>query len=153
MVPLLAQATRVPSCPARIQRLGAQIVIFSLLAQLLRLPRQARHVRDAQFWRRNAVAIATRASAHEAFSRARMDGLETDVAFLALRVVGALLGRDRDGLLVFFVGVILLRVAAAVYSFTDLLVAAAPMVMLASGVAVLPPKKLAIKTLSTSTYI
>ena len=37
---------------------------------------------------------------------------------------------------VFFVGVVLLSVAAAVYSFTDLLVAAAPMVMLASGVAI-----------------
>ena len=49
--------------------------------------------------------------------RARLDGL-------------------RDGLLVFFVGVILFCVAAAVNSFTDLLVAAAPVVMLASGVTV-----------------
>ena len=39
-------------------------------------------------------------------------------------------------LLVFFVGVVLLRVAAAVYFLTHLLVAAAPVVMLASGVAV-----------------
>ena len=46
------------------------------------------------------------------------------------------LDRDRDGLLVFFVGVILLRVAAAVYFLTHLLVAAAPVVMLASFVAV-----------------
>ena len=44
--------------------------------------------------------------------------------------------RDRDGLLVFFVGVILLRVAAAVYFLAHLLVAAAPVVMLASFVAV-----------------
>ena len=36
--------------------------------------------------------------------------------------------RDRDGLLVFFVGVVLLRVAAAVDTFTNLLVAAAPVV-------------------------
>ena len=36
----------------------------------------------------------------------------------------ARLDRDRDGLLVFFVGVILFRVAAAVYFLADLLVAA-----------------------------
>ena len=44
--------------------------------------------------------------------------------------------RDRDGLLVFFVGVILLCVAAAVYLLTHLLVAAAPVVMLASGITI-----------------
>ena len=55
---------------------------------------------------------------------------------MALRVLGAFLDRDRDGLLVFFVGVKLLRVAAAVYFLTHLLVAAAPVVMLASFVAV-----------------
>ena len=49
--------------------------------------------------------------------RARLDGL-------------------RDGLLVFFVGVVVLRVAAAVYSLTDLLVAPAPVVMLASGITI-----------------
>ena len=43
----------------------------------------------------------------------------------------ARLDRDRDGLLVFFVGVILFRVAAAVYFLADLLVAAAPVVVLA----------------------
>jgi hypothetical protein len=48
----------------------------------------------------------------------------------------ARLDRDRDGLLVFFVGVVLLCVAAAVYLLTDLLVAAAPVVMLASLIAV-----------------
>ena len=69
----------------------------------------------------------------------RMHGLETDVAFLPLRVVRALLDRDRDGLLVFFVGVILLSVAAAVYLLTDLLVAAAPVVMLASGITIAGP--------------
>ena len=55
---------------------------------------------------------------------------------MALRVRRARLDRDRDGLLVFFVGVVLLRVAAAVYFLTNLLVAAAPVVMLASGVTV-----------------
>ena len=48
----------------------------------------------------------------------------------------ACLDRDRDRLLVFFVGVKLFRVAAAVYFLTHLLVAAAPVVMLASFVAV-----------------
>jgi hypothetical protein len=65
-----------------------------------------------------------------------MHGLETDVAFLPLRIVFARLDRDRDGLLVFFVGVVLFRVAAAVYFLTHLLVAAAPVVMLASGITV-----------------
>ena len=46
------------------------------------------------------------------------------------------LDRDRDGLLVFFVGVVLLRVAAAVYLLTDLLVAAAPVVVLACRIAI-----------------
>ena len=62
-----------------------------------------------------------------------MEGLGADVARLALRVVGARLDRDRDGLFVFFVGVVLFRVAGAVYSLADLLVAAAPVVLLASG--------------------
>jgi hypothetical protein len=70
-----------------------------------------------------------------------------------LRVAAASPNRDRDGLLVFFVGVVLFCVAAAVYLLADLLVAAAPVVMLASGVAIasvsLPPKKLAIKTLNS----
>ena len=65
-----------------------------------------------------------------------MHGLETDVARLALRVVRARLDRDRDGLLVFFVCIILFCVAAAVYLLADLLVAAAPVVMLASGIAI-----------------
>ena len=52
------------------------------------------------------------------------------------RIVGARLDRDRDGLLVFFVGVILLRVATAVYFLAHLLVAAAPVVMLASGITI-----------------
>ena len=57
----------------------------------------------------------------------------------SISVLGARLDRDRDGLLVFFVGVVLLRVAAAVNPFTNLLVAATPVVMLASGIAVAGP--------------
>ena len=56
-----------------------------------------------------------------------------------VHVLGTRLDRDRDGLLVFFVGVILFCVAAAVYSFTDLLVAAAPVVALARRVTVAGP--------------
>ena len=52
------------------------------------------------------------------------------------RLLGARLDRDRGGLLIFFVGVVLFRVAAAVNSRADLLVSAAPVVMLASGIAV-----------------
>ena len=52
------------------------------------------------------------------------------------RVIGARLDRLRDGLFVSFVGVVLFRVAAAVYLLTHLLVAAAPVVMLASLIAV-----------------
>ena len=48
----------------------------------------------------------------------------------------ARLDRDRDGFFVFLVGVILFRVAAAVYFLTDLLVAAAPVVHLASFVTI-----------------
>ena len=53
------------------------------------------------------------------------------LACLALHVLGARLDGLRDGLFVFFVGVVLLSVAAAVDPFTNLLVAAAPVVMLA----------------------
>ena len=60
----------------------------------------------------------------------------TNVARLPLGVGRARLDRDRDGLLVFFVGVIFFRAAAAVDSFTNLLVAAAPVVMLASVIAI-----------------
>jgi len=54
-------------------------------------------------------------------------------------VVRARLDGDRDGLLVFFVCIILLCVAAAVNPFTNLLVAASPVVMLASGVTIARP--------------
>jgi hypothetical protein len=65
-----------------------------------------------------------------------MHGLKADVAFLALRVVRARLDRDLHGLLIFLVGVILFRVAAAVYFLADLLVTAAPVVVLAPRIAV-----------------
>ena len=48
----------------------------------------------------------------------------------------ARLYRDRDDLLVFFVGEVRFGAAAAEYFLADLLVAAAPVVMLASGVTV-----------------
>ena len=51
-------------------------------------------------------------------------------------VLVARLDRVRDGLLVFFVRVILLRVTAAVYFLTHLLVAAAPVVHLASFITI-----------------
>ena len=62
--------------------------------------------------------------------------MRADEARLALRILGARLDRDSDGLLVFFVCIILFRVAASVYFFTHLLVAAAPVVQLASLVTV-----------------
>jgi hypothetical protein len=55
---------------------------------------------------------------------------------VVLRVVRARLDSDRAGLLVFVVGVVLFRVAAAVNLLTDLLVPAAPVVVLACGIAV-----------------
>ena len=97
--------------------------------QNLGLLRQARHVRKAR-------RPAARTPAHETLLRLPMEGLGADEARLTFRVVRARLDRDRDGLLVFFVCIILFCVAAAVYFLTHLLVAAAPVVMLASGVAV-----------------
>ena len=79
---------------------------------------------------------AARATAYQALLCFPVEGLRADAARLPLHVVRARLDRDRDGLLVFFVGVVLLRVAAAVYSLADLLVAAAPVVMLASGITI-----------------
>ena len=49
---------------------------------------------------------------------------------------GCFVDRDRDGLFVFFVGVVLFRVAAAVYFLAHLLMAAAPVVVLARRVTV-----------------
>ena len=118
-----------PPCKPLVLHLSVQIILLGLREQNLRLLRQTRHVRKAR-------RPAARAHAHEALLRLPVEGLRADVARLALRVLGARLDRDRDGLLVFFVGVVLLSVAAAMYFLTDLLVAAAPVVMLASFVAV-----------------
>jgi hypothetical protein len=65
-----------------------------------------------------------------------MHGLEADVARLTVRVVRARLDHLRDGLLISIAGVVLFRVATAVYFLADLLVAAAPVVVLARGIAV-----------------
>ena len=94
---------------------------------------QAHHWKTKEGLVREARRPAARAPAHEALLCFPVEGLRADVARLALRVLGAFRDRDRDGLLVFFVGVVLFRVAAAVYFLTHLLVAAAPVVMLASG--------------------
>ena len=104
---MLAQTARVPPIPPRHKPIVVPIVLQGLLDRNLRLPRQARHVRDAQFWRRNALTIATRATTHEAFSRVRMHGLETDVAFLAFvssaaRLDGLLSGKPTTTHSIFF---------------------------------------------------
>jgi hypothetical protein len=79
---------------------------------------------------------AARAPAHEALLRFPVHGLGADVARLNFGVVRAFLDRDRNRLLTCLVGVILFRVAAAVNSLTDLLVPAAPVVVLASRITV-----------------
>ena len=79
---------------------------------------------------------AARTPAHEALFRLPMEGLGANEARLALRVLGARLDGLRESLLKFFVGVVVLRVAAAVDPFTNLLVAAAPVVMLASCITI-----------------
>jgi hypothetical protein len=61
---------------------------------------------------------------------------DSNIARLVLRVGRARLDRDRDGLLVFFVGVVLFRFAAAANFLADLLVAAAPVVSLAGQFAI-----------------
>ena len=96
-------------------------------------------MRDAQFWRGYTLTISTSAPAHEAFSRARMHGLEANVAFLPFVSSAARLDGLRDGLLVFFVCIVSFCVAGAVYFLADLLVAAAPVVMLASRVTIAGP--------------
>jgi len=105
------------------------MILFTLRHQNLRLLHQTRHVRDAR-------RPAARAPTHETLLRFPVDGLRANVARLALRVVRARLDRDRDCPLVFVVGMVLFRVTAAVYFLTDLLVPAAPVVVLASRIAV-----------------
>jgi len=53
-----------------------------------------------------------------------MQGLRADVARLALRVVGAFLDRDRDGLRVLLICVVLLGAASFLYQFAELVVPA-----------------------------
>ena len=59
-----------------------------------------------------------------------------ETKYRSFNVLRARLDGLRDGLFIFFVGVVLFCVAAAVYFLAHLLVAAAPVVMLASFVAV-----------------
>ena len=101
MVPLLAQAARVPPLPPLIKRLRAQIVLLGLRDQNLRLLRQTRHVREAR-------RPAARAPAHEALLRLPVEGLRADVARLALRVLRAFLDRDRYCLRVLLICIVLL---------------------------------------------
>jgi len=120
-----------------IPRLSSELVLIGLLDQLLRLPRQASHVRHAQFWRRNAVAISTRASAHKAFSRARMHGLEADVAFLPFVSSAARFDRDRDGLRVLGIRIKMFGATVSLYFLAELVVAALlPVFLLARRAAV-----------------
>ena len=129
MVLLFAQAAPCPPLPPLHCCLASQIILLGLSVQNLRLLRQARDVRKA---RRPTACAHT----HEALLRVAMDGLRADVARLALRVVGALLARKREGLLVFFVGVVLLGAAALFYPFAQIFVPAVPMLLLASRPAV-----------------
>ena len=72
----------------------------------------------------DAFTIATREAAHEPFSRARMHGLETDVARLALRVRRTFLYRYRNRPLAFLVRIILLGVTACFDLLSALVMAA-----------------------------
>ena len=119
----LTEAARVP----RLKSARDIVIINSPRDRNLRLPREARHVREAR-------RPATRAHAHEALGFVAL--LHADVARLALGVLGALFDRDRDGLLVFFVRVVLFRVAAAVNFYADRLMTAAPVVALTGRVAI-----------------
>ena len=127
---LLAQAARGPPLPPLILHLVVQIVLKRLRDQNLRLLRQARHMSEAR-------RPAARAPAHEALLRFPVEGLRADEARLAFRVLGAFLDRDRDGLLIFFVGVVLLGTAALFYFLAELVVPAFfPVLHLAFGATV-----------------
>ena len=66
-----------------------------------------------------------------------MQGLGADEARLALRVLGARLGRDRDGLRILLICVVLLSAACFFYFFAELVVATLfPVLHLALGAAV-----------------
>ena len=105
-----------PPVPPFIKRIVAQIIFLGLRDQNLRLLRQARHVRKAR-------RPAARTPAYEALLCLPMDGLRADVASPALRVRRTFLYRDRDELLVLFVGIELFRAAATLNLLTKGLVA------------------------------
>jgi len=117
VVILLAQTAHVPPIEPLSQHLVIQIVLLDLRDQNLRLLRQTRHVREAR-------RSATRTHAHEALLRLPVEGLRADVARLALGVLGAFLGRDRDGLRIPLVSVVLFGAACFFYFFAELVVPA-----------------------------
>ena len=127
VVVLLAEAARVPPPPPRFLYLVAQIVLLCLCKQNLGLLCQTRHVREPR-------RPAARTSTHEALLRFPMDGLRADVARLALRVGRARLDRDRDGLLVVQIRMILIVSARLFYRLAELVVPALfPVLHLAFG--------------------
>ena len=128
VIVLLAQAARVPPSPP-LSQLVDQIVLHRFRKQNLCLLRQTRDVRKTR-------RPAARTPAHESLLRFPVDRFRADVARLTFRVVRARLDRDLHGRLMCFVGVVLFRVTAAVDSLADLLVPAAPVVVLAGGIAV-----------------
>jgi len=67
---------------------------------------------------------AARAPAHEALLRFPVEGLRADEARLALRVLGAFIDRDRDGLRVSLIGIILLGAACFFYFLAELVMTA-----------------------------
>jgi hypothetical protein len=117
MVLLFAQAAFAPPQPPLIDHIDAQIIVFGLVQQNLRLLRQARHVRESR-------RPAARAHTHETLLRFPMQGLRADVARLALGVVRARLRRDRYRLRVLLICVVLLGAASFFYLFAELVVPA-----------------------------
>ena len=84
--------------------------------QNLRLLRQTRNMREAR-------RPAARTHTYEALLRLPVEGLRADVARLALRVLGARLRRDRHGLRVLFICVVLLGTTSLFYWFAERVVA------------------------------
>ena len=86
---------------------------------------------------REARRPTARTHAYEALLRFPVQRLRADVARLPLGVLGAFLDRDRDGLRVSRIGIILFGTACLFYCFTELVVAALfPVLHLAFGPAV-----------------
>ena len=130
MVLLFTQTAREPPREPLIPRLDPQIVLLRFRDQNLCLLRQARHVCEA----RRSTA---RTHAHEAFLRFPVQSLRADVARLALRVFSAHLRRDREGLRVLLICVVLLGAACFFYLFAELVMASnLPVLFLARGAAV-----------------